>query len=395
MEVVYSPISFGGRTLSPTESRYTSPEKEVLAVFEGMRNFHYYTQDVTTHVFTDHAAMLNYANGVSINPRIVQWMTYLADYDIVCHHRKREFAHDSDGLTRLRWDNDEGTDIDEVVDRNEYDEDISTTRPNELYKFGILEAEDPLFDGIMKYLRGVSIEGFDADMRKKIRVHALKYFWFEGQLWRRSPWKPRLCVKALMRRDCIKKMHGGSEFGHMGVTTTFRLLPMRNYWPTMYADVKGLVGQCEVCQMYGKRPRVKYQLYCIPPQARFGLMIGMDFVNGLPGRYPNMLSFICKLMSWAESWPCTRTDAKFVIKCMEEWRHGYGTAETIITDNGSAFRSAEFGRYCVRIGADIHWASTHYAQTNGKVEKYQGSVTKLLAKEIKDTGDERKNWHNH
>ena len=86
--VIYVPILFGGRSMASAETRYTTPEKEVLAVFEGVRKIHHYVRDHTLHVFTDHSTLLSYANGISINKRIVKWMTYLADYDIEWHHRK-------------------------------------------------------------------------------------------------------------------------------------------------------------------------------------------------------------------------------------------------------------------------------------------------------------------
>lgn len=188
-------------------------------------------------------------------------------------------------------------------------------------------------------------------------------------------------------------MHGGDELGHMGVTTTFRVMRLRYYWWTMYTDIKSVVSTCEACQSYGKRPGLKYQLYRIPPPVRFGVKIGVDFVNDLPGRYSNMLSFVCYLTSWAESWPCKNADTVTVIKRLDEWRHRYGAPETIITDNGPAFRSAVMTACCDKMGTDVNYASTHYAKTNGKVEKYQGVLCKLIAKDFKGLRKHPSKWH--
>lgn len=164
--VIYSPMSFGGRTLSNSESRYASPEKEVLAVVEGVRKFHHFVRDITLHVFTDHAALLNYANGVSVNPRIIKWLTYLSDFDVVFHHRRREEAKDADGLTRSRWKFAPSKTMDEILDKDDEGFDVTNTQPNPLYTIGLLEVVDEIYDGIKRLKEGLDIGMYDEAKRK-------------------------------------------------------------------------------------------------------------------------------------------------------------------------------------------------------------------------------------
>jgi transposase InsO family protein len=119
----------------------------------------------------------------------------------------------------------------------------------------------------------------------------------------------------------------------------------------------------------------------------------MDFVNGLPGSHSNMFSLIDYSMSWVESWPCRKTDANMVMKFLKEWAHRYGWPEQIITDNATQFQT--IAPLCMRYGIEITYVSVSYAQTNGKIKRYQGVVGKLIAKAIADHEDVVTNWRKY
>lgn len=406
-QLIYFPIVFGGRTLTDTESRYTIPEKEVLAIVEAIRKLMHFVRDVKLHVFTDHAAVLNYVNGVSVNKRIIRMLLTIADIDIEWYHRKREFGTDVDGLTRLEWPEQKDELLMDVIDESEPGEDLNAIKPHphysiyalisddELRQLNALERTDERYYQIYLCLSGKSLAEFDVETRKRIRRESVKYFLSDKNLYRRAIHRPRLYVKPSMRIRMMKNWHGSAEFGHMGVTTTFKAMRVRYYWPTLYSDIKEMIKTCNACQQWSNRPTLKYQLYRIPPPARFGVIIGMDFVNGLPGIYKNMLSFIDYGTSWVESWPCQKTSSAFVVKCLKEWRHRYGCPEQIITDNGSEFRGYEMGIAADQYKIQMTYASVAYAKTNGKVEKYQGILTKLISKSISDSGDRATNWQAH
>ena len=391
--VIYVPILFGGRSMAGAETRYTTLEKEVLAVFEGVRKFHHYVRDHTLHVFTDHSALLSYANGISINKRIVKWMTYLADYDIEWHHRKREMATDADGLTRLRWNHDPMKDVDDVLDEGIEGYRLSDAEVNDSYLLSLLTKEDHLYVGLKKFLSGESLNDFDERFRRRIRLSAVKYFLVDNVLYRRTVNRPRVYVPLEEREKVMEEFHGGKTFSHGGVTTTFRLMRLRVFWPTMYADLAHHIRDCHACQSFGKRPRTKYQLIRIPPPMTFGYMLGMDYVDGLPGQFPHMFSLIDYSTSWAESWPTTKSNADTTIRKLEEWRHRYGPPYVIITDNAKYFHATELQAYAIKHGITLNYASSAYAKSNGKVERYQGVIEGMVAKEIKALGADGKQWH--
>jgi ribonuclease HI len=50
-------IAYGGRKLSMAEQKYTTTERECLAVIEGLREFEPYIRGRSVKILTDHAAL--------------------------------------------------------------------------------------------------------------------------------------------------------------------------------------------------------------------------------------------------------------------------------------------------------------------------------------------------
>ena len=76
------PISYGSRSLTDTESRYSQTEREALAVLWACEHYHYYLYDRTFTVETDHKPLLSLLSSSSRNPtrRIQRWLLRLQAY---------------------------------------------------------------------------------------------------------------------------------------------------------------------------------------------------------------------------------------------------------------------------------------------------------------------------
>ena len=83
-------------------------------------------------------------------------MTYLADYDIEWHHRKRMMATDADGLTRLRWNHDPMKEVDNILDKGIEGYCLSDAEVNDSYLLCLLTKEDNLSVRLKKFLSGES-----------------------------------------------------------------------------------------------------------------------------------------------------------------------------------------------------------------------------------------------
>jgi len=380
VDVVYEPVTFGGRILTGAELRYTTPEKEVLAVVEAFRKLRHYLLDCKTHLFTDHSAMLNYMTNGSVSSRITKWLSLLSEFDYEVHHRPRRNGKDADALTRMNWppapwDKEFNEVVDDTLPQ------IICEKVNDDYRISVLEADDVFYSFLRRMLTGDELVEEEENVRRRIRRASRKFEILDGDLYRRAFDRPRLYVPPADRFRLLKSHHGSKDVVHLGVIATFNKLRLRYYWPNMWNDIKNIIASCMTCAAYQQKAKTRRSLYRIPPPARFSTVVGMDAVGPLPGPKKFAISVICYLTSYAMTVPVPKLTAKWAKYVLRIWCYRYGFPNTIVTDNGSSF-AGEFKAYCYKHNIDIAYASVHYPETNGKIERYQGVVFTWIAKEL-------------
>ena len=80
-------IAFAGRALSKAEQKWTTTEKECLAVVEGVRHFKVYLQGKNVQIFTDHKALQWLANNTDTSRRLGRWALELEPYFRCIRHK--------------------------------------------------------------------------------------------------------------------------------------------------------------------------------------------------------------------------------------------------------------------------------------------------------------------
>ncbi|XP_046575996.1 uncharacterized protein LOC124284000 [Haliotis rubra] len=76
------PVSFAGKSLSPTQKKYSITEKECLAIVLGLKHYQPFLADSHCTVVTDHAA-LQYLNSIKdATGRLGRWSILLSQYDL-------------------------------------------------------------------------------------------------------------------------------------------------------------------------------------------------------------------------------------------------------------------------------------------------------------------------
>ncbi len=79
------PIAYYSRVLQPAERRYENTERELLAVYEGLRHFRTYTYGGKCTCFTDHRALLYLKDTPNPSTRLAKWRFTLmgeTDWDL-------------------------------------------------------------------------------------------------------------------------------------------------------------------------------------------------------------------------------------------------------------------------------------------------------------------------
>lgn len=92
------PILYGSRKPLPHEKRYSTLEKECLAITWALETFHYYLMGRIFTLLTDHAPLQWMSRNKETNSRVTRWFLSLQDFSVV--HRAGRKHGNADALSR-------------------------------------------------------------------------------------------------------------------------------------------------------------------------------------------------------------------------------------------------------------------------------------------------------
>ncbi len=94
-------IACTSRTLTKSEKNYSNPDRETLAVVNGVEAFKSYLWGNKFTIYTDNSAISAIAKQEhSTNRRAIRWYTLLSEYDFDLQHRKANTMQHADALSR-------------------------------------------------------------------------------------------------------------------------------------------------------------------------------------------------------------------------------------------------------------------------------------------------------
>lgn len=99
------PVAYFSRKLLPRETRYSTIEKECLAIKLGIQAFNTYLMGRKFQVQTDHRSLKWLSQLKESNSRLTRWSLFLQTYDFLISHRSGKKNANADTLSRLGMDN--------------------------------------------------------------------------------------------------------------------------------------------------------------------------------------------------------------------------------------------------------------------------------------------------
>ena len=94
------PIAYFSRKFLPREERYSTVEKECLAIKLALQAFKVYLLGRPFLVQTDHRALQWLSMHKDTNPRLTRWSHALQAYDFSIEHRPGRLNTNADALSR-------------------------------------------------------------------------------------------------------------------------------------------------------------------------------------------------------------------------------------------------------------------------------------------------------
>ena len=187
----------------------------------------------------------------------------------------------------------------------------------------------------------------------------------------------------------MKVAHDAPMAGHMGVRRTEDRVKQDFYWPHMNKDVRRYCRTCDVCQ----RTTPKGYNYRIPlgsvPIVREPFeKVGVDLVGPISPPSSRGHKYILVQVDYAtrypEAVPLRNIDASTVAEALWTLWTRTGIPKVVHSDQGTQFVSGVMRQLHQLLAIKGQTTSPYHAQSNGLVEKFNGTLKLMLKRLCRD-----------
>ena len=368
------PIAFASRSLTKLESKYTTTEKECLALVFAVQKFHHYLYGKQFDVQVDHKPLesLNNCNKKT-NARIERWIMTLQNYRFkIIHKPGRENI--ADCFSRL-------APTTKNVSSNE----------NDLYVHFIKRNGIP---------NTMSLELVHNESKIDTELQAVKHALLNND-WSSPEIKPykefrhelthdqeiilkgtQVVLPKSLRKCAINIAHQG----HLGTNKTVGLLRTKVFWPNLQKDVVDHLRLCLPCQAVIPSCKPEPLKTSTLPTAPW-CEISIDFHGPLPSG-EKLLVILDEYSRFPIIHVMRNTNADAVINKLDATFALFGYPDIIKSDNGPPFDSNKIKDYMREVSVSHRKITPFHPQSNAKCERFM----KVIGKTLKTAQIEGKNW---
>ena len=269
------PIYYASRQMSQTEMKYSTTEREALAVIYACKKFRHYLLGYRIVFHTDHGSLKYLVNKPNLSGRISRWTLLLQEFMYKVVVKSGKSNANADFLSRQR-----GMPAVESLIADFPDEFQDSPFPESVFH---VEGEDvSKFQEIITYLTERKYpEGLNMEEKSVFQSKVAPFSLIQGILFKMGADDTlRRCLEQKDRKRVMTALHSESSGGHFAAITTVNRIRSAGYWwPHLIRDVRRHVGSCDQCQRTGAPSfRNHWPLTPIIPLAPFEKW-GIDFVG--------------------------------------------------------------------------------------------------------------------
>ena len=344
----WRPLAFHSRALTPTERRYSTFDRELLAAHDGVKHFRHLIEGQGCTIWTDHRPLAQAISKATdaLLPRQQRQLSTLAEFCCnICYTPGAENTV-ADCLSRA---------------------------PIQSITLGLdfvhLAKEQQDSTELQAYRTSVT------SMRLQdvpFPEHAVTLLCDVSGL------HPRPVVPASMRQQVFTSLHC---LAHPGVRATQNLVGSRYVWHGMRRDIAQWSRACLTCQRnkvhrHHKAPVVQLEV----PDKPF-THIHVDIVGPLPPSrgYSYLFTAIDRSTRWTEATPITDMTADTCARVfVSTWVSRFGVPLDLTSDQGRQFTSNLWSSMASQLGVRIHRTASYHPQANGLVERWHRTLKAAL-----------------
>lgn len=386
------PVAYMSHKFSPTQKRYSTQERELLAVILCLQHWRYWVEGAKIVVRTDHESLAGYRTKIDITPRILRFLDVIEHYNPRIVYRKgitnvlpdylsrppfpstldsvQVYPIESDKNPTISTNNiindpdatEDEADLDENNDENSASSQIDSSNRrvtiDNLSRIDLLAIFQALTDH-------TQLPRHLARFTDNFIVRSNSLFYIDNYFL-----KQVLDYDVLLQEAII--LH--EQIGHATAGILLAELHKKYWHPDMILIAQEVIRTCQRCQLMLAPNIPSLPLQPIPPAQPLQRW-GIDFTGPIAGY--TMLNAIDYATGYGISQLCLIADHKTVINFIDNLIHIFGIPAEIISDNGSAFVSNDTRIFLSKHKIKYHQATPYHPRTNGRCEKFNGIIKKI------------------
>lgn len=428
-EGIERPIAFASRTLSETESRYATNEKEALAIVWAVNKFKPYLHGQKFTLITDHKP-LTFIKTSDKNDKILRWRLDLENYDYDVKYREGKSNVVADALSRMpietninEADNNMNPYFSGSEDEEDEAESTASNPPQSFDSQTIHSAEDSadyfihFSDRPLNYYRNQLIfktsrldtiiqeslfQNFhrtiisQKNFTKAEVTHFLKTFHNGKQTALMAPENLIQIIQESFKENFSQNGHfvfttvmvedvqnenrqnqiiiNEHNRAHRGIAETEAKIRRAYFFPNIYAKIRKYVNSCEICNTH------KYE------RKPFNIKISPRPITDKPKERVHMDIFIidkCSFLSLIDSFSkhlqmifLKSKNLVHVQKALAKYFTTQGIPKEIVTDHETTFQSIQLRDFLAQLGTQIRYAAS--SESNGQIERTHSTIIEIF-----------------
>nr|GEW15036.1 reverse transcriptase domain-containing protein [Tanacetum cinerariifolium] len=349
----FRPIHYASETMTEAELKYTTTEKEILAVVYAFEKFWSYLILNKSIVYTGHSALKYLFSKKYSKARLLRWVLLLQEFTITVVGTKGAENLAADHLSRLENPHQN------VLDPKEINKSFPLETLNLISSRGS-QSTSWVTDFANYHAGNFIVKWMTSQQKNKIFKDFKHYFWNDPYLF-------KICADQIIRRcvagqeaiDILMACHSGPTEGHHEPNYTAKKKDEMPY------------HSIQVCEIFD--------------------VWGIDFMGPFSSSRGNkyILVAVDYLSKWVEAKALPTNDARVVCKFHKNIFARFGAPRAIINDRGTHFCNDQFTKVMQKYGVTHRLSTPYHPQTSGQVEVSNRGLKRIMERAV---GENRASW---